>query len=208
MRALPKLIAITSGKEDVRETCRRAGAALRGGLPGLLVREPQWSDREVLRCVEALRASSDELWIAVHDRVHLARHEAVDAVHLGFRSLTPAEARALLPADTLVGFSSHAADEPSAWEGADYRFFGPVRETPSKEGLLEPTGLEGLAATCAADDVPVFALGGLLPEHATDCVEAGAHGAAALASVLYAAEPTNAAAEWVRELERAGSPQA
>lgn len=200
MRELPRLIAITSGTQAPQEATSSALAATQVGLPGILVREPTWTDRDVLECVERLRAESDTLWIAIHDRIALARHECVDAVHLGFRSLTPSEARRLLPEDRHIGFSSHANDTPAAWIGADYRFFGPVHETPSKAGLLEPTGMSGLHIACTEDHLPVYALGGIQPVHVAECMEHGAYGLATLSDVLPSADPGASTARWLEAL--------
>jgi thiamine-phosphate pyrophosphorylase len=81
-----------------------------------------------------------------------------------------------------IGRSVHEAGEVVALaaEGAvDYVVFGPVFETPSKRGLLEPRGLAGLATACRAG-LPVIAIGGIDASNAGSALAAGAAGVAAI----------------------------
>lgn len=218
MRLPPRLLAITRGTLDAasfalekERTVRAVERAARGGLLGVLVREPGLADRQLIELCERIRDALEaehagDRWLAVHDRVHLAAHLEADAVHLGFRSLDCAQARCVLDraerAETAIGLSTHAGDEPSQWERADYLFFGPVRPTPSKQGLFEPTGFDALAAVAErARPRPVLGLGGLEAEHATDALAAGAHGVAALRGMLLAADPEQAARLYLRAVE-------
>jgi len=227
VRLPPGLLAITPGTLDgargadaFARTLERAAAA---GLSGVLVREPGLSDRDTLALARRLREVLDRAcpedsvpdsagpgrgWLALHDRLHLAAACGADAVHLGFRSLPAGEARAVLPDGLALGLSAHTHDDPSTWAPADYLFFGPVLETPSKKGLVEATGFEGLAlAVEHAGPTPVFALGGLEPEHAERVHESGASGMVVLRGVLGAADPARAVRDYLaawRRNERQG----
>lgn len=187
------LLALTPGDLDAagaRAFVPRAAAAVKAGLAALLVRERLLSDRAALELAQRLRdVLGPAGWIGVHDRVHVALAAGADGAHLGFRSLPIAAARRALGSDLALGFSAHAGDEPARWEGADYLVFGPVRATPSKAGLLEPTGFAGLASACARARVPVFAIGGLEPADGPAVLAAGARGACVLRGVFGAADP-------------------
>lgn len=199
-RLPPSVLALTTGVEEQR--CFAAVArAVEAGLEGVLVREPSWSDRALLALCVRLRALSSSLWIGIHDRVGPALAETVDAVHLGFRSLSPAHVRAMLPESKAVGFSAHAGDEAGARDGADYLFFGPVHDTPSKRGVVEPVGLTGLGAECAREARPIWALGGVSAERAPECFDAGAKGIACLSGLLGAADPAEAMRAYQRTTE-------
>ena len=198
----PRLLAISAGQE-LEETRRRVGGAVEAGLQGVLLREPGWNDRELLRCGELLREAHEELWIGVHDRAHLLAAGLFDGVHLGFRSLPPARVREFAPEECAIGFSAHAADAPADREGATYLFFGPVKDTPSKRGLLEPTGFGGLAEAAGSCDVPVWALGGMTPEDAGACRESGAAGMACLGGLLGSENVEAAVARYRSALEEA-----
>lgn len=215
MRLPPGLVAITPGTLDARSSADLAGSIVRAveraaeaGLRGVLVREPGLTDAALIALVRGVRTALERVhpgegWLGLHDRVHLARTCAADAVHLGFRSLPPADARVVLAAldaqrAIALGLSAHAHDDPSAWEAADYLFFGPVLETPSKRGLVAATGFDGLArAVERARPRPVLALGGLAPEHARNVRATGAHGLAVLRGVLGAEDPAQAFLEYV-----------
>ncbi len=91
-----------------------------------------------------------------------------------------------LPAGTLIARSTHSvktALEAEA-EGVDFITFGPVYDTPSKASYGPAQGLWALAETVRAVTIPVFALGGVTPGRAGQCLEAGAHGVAAISAVL------------------------
>jgi len=56
-----------------------------------------------------------------------------------------------------------------------------------------PIGFDGLQRAVLATRVPVWALGGLLPEHADEVRRSGAQGMAVLSGVFGAESPANAA---------------
>jgi thiamine-phosphate pyrophosphorylase len=180
-------------------------AATAAGLPGLLLREPAWSDRALLELALTLRERmAAPRWLAVHDRTHVALAARADAVHLGFRSLAPALVRGLAGASLALGRSTHAGDLEPWWRGADYLFHGPVHATPSKQSWKEPIGIAGLQRACAATDLPVLAIGGLRPADARAALAAGAHGLAVRAGILAADDPGDACEGYLRALAEAG----
>jgi len=198
VRLPPRLLALTPGtlRAGLEPALLAAcSAALEGGLRGVLLREPALDERAFLALARALRRlldGADGGWLGVHDRGHLALLCGADGLHLGFRSLAPAE---LPPAYRLlaVGLSAHAGDPASRWAGCDYLFFGPVRPTASKAGVLAPTGFDGLAQAAARAPSPVWALGGMTPEDVPQALASGARGVATLGGILSAADPGAAA---------------
>src|SRR5439155_17783351 len=109
-----------------------------------------------------------------------------DGVHLPAAGMTAADARAL--GLTVVGESVHSAEEAARSE-ADFVVFAPVFDTPGKTAQ----GVEKLAEACRATRLPVFALGGVGPDNAARCFDAGARGVACIRSVLGAKDPAAAA---------------
>jgi thiamine-phosphate pyrophosphorylase len=109
------------------------------------------------------------------------------AVHLSAHQDVPE------PRPSLVGRSCHTADEVdrAVTEGCDYAFVSPVYPTASKPGYGPALGPEGLAALCRPG-LPVYALGGVMPDHVAECVSAGAYGVAVMGPVLR--DPTVVAA--------------
>jgi len=199
----PPLVALTPGDLSESGAAGRTrfldalARATEAGWRGLLVREPGLHDRALVELVADIRRRiPDEGWLGLHDRVHLAEACGVQAVHLGFRSLAPAEARRVLPEGVALGFSAHAGDDVAVWSACDYLFLGPVLETPSKRGWKEPLGFERLAVAVERSPAPVWAIGGVKPEHVRACLEVGCAGAAVRAGLFEARDPGRAAREY------------
>lgn len=132
----------------------------------------------------------------VNDDVEAAIRLEADGVHLGAQDGGAGEA---LEAGLLLGRSAAGVEEALAAEreGAHYLGAGPVWETPSKPDADPPIGLDGLTRVCSAVSLPVVAIGGVDPDNAGSCLDAGASGVA----VVRAAREARA----VREaIERAG----
>lgn len=206
-RLPPTLVALspgdlaTAGKSGAEKFLSAARRATEAGLRGVLLREPEMTDRVMLAIgIELRRMLPAGSWLAIHDRVHLAEECGADAVHLGFRSLAPKEARGILPSEIAIGFSAHAGDEREIEEGADYLFVGPVLDTPSKRGVKEPIGFEGLAKEIVERKLPAWAIGGLRPEHAVQSLESGASGIAVLAGIFHSPDPSAATRSYLRSL--------
>ena len=197
-RLPPRLLALTPGDlgpPAIAPFLERLRRAIEGGLRGVLVREPALSEREFERLARSVRDALAPCggWLGIHDRAHFALALGADALHVGFRSLPPAAARDLLGPGPSLGLSAHAGDDPHAWLAADYLFFGPVFETPSKQGWRGPVGLAGLADAVGSSAVPVWAIGGITPERAREVLAAGARGVAVRAALLGAGDPREAA---------------
>lgn len=207
-RALPPpLIALTPGDlvaSRVDAFLSAVESAVSAGLRAILVREPRMSDRAVLELAREIASRSPSGgYLILHDRAYLAAPARARAVHLGHRSLTPSQLREIADADIAIGLSAHAHDSPSTWKDADYLFFGPVFETPSKLGLLSPVGIEGLRRAVASSPAPVYAIGGLTPGTARLAAGAGARGVAVLRGVLAAEDPATAVSAYERALRGA-----
>lgn len=177
--------AVASGLRDAgdaRDWARGAGAAA-----AWTFRRPAAGDRVALAALRALAAAGAP-WLAVHGRGDLALLAGAQAVIAGRGSL-PAEVLRRLCPGLALGRSTHDLEEvaAAAAAGLDFVLFGPVWETPAKQGILAPRGLAALAEACGLG-LPVVAIGGIdRRERAVACREAGARGAAVLRA---AREPT------------------
>lgn len=81
----------------------------------------------------------------------------------------------------LCGVSVHSPEAAAAAEtlGASYVLAGTIFKTkshPDQQG----GGTEQLSSICKATKLPVIAIGGITPENARPCIEAGAYGVAVL----------------------------
>jgi thiamine-phosphate pyrophosphorylase len=177
---------------------RRIAAASAAGVDWIQIREINLSAKETSSLTREALAQTNRAnqrdgvttRIIVNDRLDIAFSERASGVHLGERSLPGREVREWLDAQAdravrgnfLVGVSCHSLEsaESAAQSGADYIFFGPVFATPSKAAFGAPQGLTLLAEICRSVDIPVLAIGGIVPENAAACFAAGAAGIAAI----------------------------
>lgn len=197
------LLAISPGglqDEDATAFLGPAARARDAGLGALLVREPRLSERAYLALCERLRALYDGGLLLVHDRPHLAAAIDADGVHLSWRGLPGAVARAQLCEGMLLGTSAHAGDDPALHAKSDHVLLGPVHPTPSKVGLKEPLGVAGFRRELARIGRPAWAVGGLSPGHCAELRAAGAHGVACIAGIWGADDPGRAVAAYLRAL--------
>lgn len=119
----------------------------------------------------------------------VARQAGASGVHLGFGSVTVAEARATLGPGARVGRSVHTCAEATAAHeaGADYLLFGPILESPKPSHSRPPVGFDALAEVVAAVPIPVVAIGGLSVALEPRVLATGAAGWAAIRSLHTAA---------------------
>ena len=163
-------------------------AACRAGVRLVQLREKDLDARELFELARDLRGvtSRHGATLLVNDRVDVALAARLDGVHCSEAGFPPATARHLLGPESLVGASCHSLDgaRRAAESGADFVFFGPVYETPSKAAYGPPAGIDALKQVCAKTTIPVFAVGGITPERSPVCIDAGAGGVAVISAIL------------------------
>ncbi len=188
MLRLPRIYAITDrAAAGGASPAEIAGPLLRVGVRCVQVREKDAADRDLLREVEAVASLAREAAarVLVNDRVDVARLAAV-GVHLGEEDLSAAAARAILPAESVIGVSTHdrdAAIRAFADPNADYVAFGPIYASPTKD--VRPTaGVEELARVAEHKTKPLVAIGGITAERVPEVLSAGADSAAMISGLL------------------------
>lgn len=156
-------------------------AAISSAVSLVQIREKLLSARmacELARSViRSARSSSTK--IIINDRADIASAVGADGVQLTESSLPAAAVRGRFP-DLIVGVSTHSPGSvaAAARAGADFALFGPVFATPGKTA---EQGIDGLrAASEAAGDFPVIAIGGIDRTNLTAALDAGARGIAAI----------------------------
>lgn len=159
--------------------------AIGAGVDVIQIREGDLDAAPLTALVErACRAArGTRTQVVVNDRVDVAIAALADGVHLPSRGVPVARVSALSGVG-LIGRSIHEPDLPSVADGADYVLFGTVFETRSKPGRSDLAGLAGLRTAARLFPVPVLAIGGVTPERAAECLQAGAAGIAAIAPFL------------------------
>lgn len=174
-------------------------ACLRGGVELLQLRDSRLDDAAIVEAAKPFRAAADAygaLFI-LNDRPDLVEACGADGVHVGQEDATPAEARAILGGDRIVGRSTHApaqADAALADPEVDYLSIGPVHATPTKPGR-PAAGLEYVeyAARAAKQRKPWFAIGGLDEGNLEAVIERGARRIVVVRALTGASDPEAAA---------------
>jgi thiamine-phosphate pyrophosphorylase len=196
----PPAVHLVSDRRLVPDLLARLEAALAGAPPGCVavhLREKDLGGAALLALARALVAVCRvrRQRLLVNDRLDVALASGADGVHLPAAGVSPAEARQLLGAGSLVGVSCHTLDEVRRARegGADYATFGPVWDTPSKRRYGAPVGLAALAEASRLG-LPLVALGGVEVGRAAEAVRAGAAGVAVIRAWLEGPAPAGAVA--------------
>ncbi len=156
-----------------------------GGVRVFQVRAKELPAGALARLVSDIRhAIGPAPVLVVNDRVDVAAVTPCDGVHLGDGDLPVAQARRILPAGAIVGYSTHSADEAASAQGADYIGVGPIFASTTKPTDRPTLGIEGLRNACAAASIPVVAIGGIGIASITDLRRAGASGIAMISALL------------------------
>jgi thiamine-phosphate pyrophosphorylase len=173
---------VTGVLEDAVEAC------LAAGLRAVQLREKDLPARDLLSVAQKLRESTRRhgARLFVNDRADIALAVDADGVQRGGGSLPVAALRSIVPPGVLIGASVHSVAEARAAEpeGADFLFFGPVYDTPSKRRYGPPQGLAELERVASAVRLPVFAIGGVTPARVAELERAGASGVAVIGAIL------------------------
>jgi len=200
-----RLMLVTDRRRAKHPLLEVVRAAAGAGADAIQLRERDISDAELFRLAEACRAITNEFHAAllINHRLDVALAVGADGVHLGWRSLRAEDVREVAGDRLRIGVSCHDEQELRAAEmaGADYILLGPVFDTPSKRGLVEPLGLERFATLVRSTKVHVIAIGGVTVERAGPLCSAGAAGVAVVSSVIGADDPAAATAALRRAIE-------
>jgi len=186
--ASARLYLITGARRDLAGFL---GAAVRGGVDLVQIREKSLPDPELIPLVHEARRVTERLGVplVVNDRPDLAALVGADYVHVGQDDLPVEVARRF---GVAVGLSTHAPDEIDGAD-ADYIGVGPVYATPTKEGRA-PVGLELVRYAAANARQAWFAIGGIDESNVREVVTAGAHRIAVVRAIGDADDPERAAA--------------
>jgi thiamine-phosphate pyrophosphorylase len=172
------------------------GAALRGGVDIVQLRDKEAADAEIVDVgsrLGALCRAAGALFL-VNDRPDLAVACDADGVHVGQDDVAVEEARRRVGPDRLIGLSTHSREqlEAAATSGADYVSVGPVWATPTKQGR-PAVGLEFVHFAAKHAALPFFAIGGIDESNVGEVVAAGAGRIAAVRAIRDAPDPEAAA---------------
>ena len=177
-------------------------AAVAGGVTAVQVRDKQASRRELYALTLAVReVLPPGVALFVNDAVDVALLAGADGVHVGQDDLPPAEVRALIGPDRLLGLSAGSPEELAVALAlpagtVDVVGIGPVWSTPTKPDAgtgLGPAGVAALAADARAAGLRSVAIGGIDVARAPEVT--GVDGICVVSAICAAPDPEAAARE-------------
>lgn len=170
-----------------------ATAVLDGGATLLQVRAKMASSADYLALARDVtaRAVPYGATVIVNDRADLAVLAGASGVHVGQDDLAPADARAIVGAERMVGVSTHTREqiEQAATAPVDYIAVGPIFGTRTKNTGYEAVGLD-LVAHARASGRAVVAIGGVTLDRAASVIAAGATSLAVITDLLTGGDPS------------------
>ncbi|OJZ73895.1 thiamine-phosphate diphosphorylase [Mycobacterium paraffinicum] len=204
--AAARLYLCTDARRERGDLAEFADAALAGGVDIIQLRDkgspgeqrfgPLEARDELAACeVLADAARRHGALFAVNDRADIARAAGADVLHLGQGDLPLDVARGFVGPDTLLGLSSHDADQAAAANAgeADYFCVGPCWPTPTKPGREAPGLRLVRAAAEFGGDKPWFAIGGIDQRRLPEVLAAGARRIVVVRAITAASDPRAAA---------------
>jgi thiamine-phosphate pyrophosphorylase len=183
------------GDEGPLEPTEWARALAGGGACAIQLRFKRSTPREALALARAVRAALPDALLIVDDRPDLAVLADADGVHVGDEDISPAQARAVVGPNRLVGVTARSSvgARDAIAGGADHLGVGPVFPSRTKPLDVPSLGLAGLRAVCRTTaPVPVVAVSGIDLGSIGDVAGAGAACAAVIAAVSGSGDPLDA----------------
>lgn len=195
------------GVRGVVETVKAAVAA---GIRTVQIRDKTASGTDLYDLVfQTGQAVGDVATVLVNDNVDVylaARADGaiVHGVHIGQNDLSPAQVRAMVGQEAIIGLSANTEghlNQVHALPGdtVDYLGVGAIRPTSTKPDHPVPLGLAGFQAIVAATRLPCVAIGGVGLADVRLLRGAGAAGVAVVSAICAADDPSRAAADLVKE---------
>jgi len=171
------LYAITQPDNKTTEALlNEVAAAIRGGAVIVQYRDKNPIDAIVTAAKLLELCRQHAVPLIINDNIELAASIGADGVHLGQTDGSIALAKQRLSKDAIIGVSCYNSLElaiTAEAEGASYVAFGRFFPSTSKP-LAAPAQLQTLHQAKAKLNVPIVAIGGILPGNGQSLLAAGA----------------------------------
>lgn len=187
-----------SNVQYITDTTQGLEPLLKAGLNWVQLRVKNRNEKELYNIADSFVALCEKYkaYSIINDYPQLAKKVGADGVHLGKSDMSPAEARALLGKDFIIGGTANTfEDVEGLYEaGVDYIGLGPLRFTDTKKNLSPVLGLEGyteILQSCQANSIriPIIAIGGITVEDLEALYDIGLHGVAVSSAIKGSKNP-------------------
>jgi thiamine-phosphate pyrophosphorylase len=191
-KTIAKFQFITINHPEISHT-DQAIRAYKAGCKWVQLRMKDCSEQEIEQEIKKILpvANAHNAILLINDNAELILKTGAHGVHLGKNDLCPAKARKLLGSHFIIGGTANTFEDVLSLmdRGVDYVGMGPFRFTTTKKNLSPVLGKEGYYHTISrlkevGKNIPIVAIGGILPNDIEDLLQSGIHGIAAAGAVL------------------------
>ncbi|MBB4824508.1 thiazole tautomerase (transcriptional regulator TenI) [Sporosarcina luteola] len=172
-------------------------------MDSVILREKSKTDCELIELIATLAEQGvPHEKLIVNGRANLAAVARVDQVQLPSYG-TPLPLISKKFPSIRFGKSIHSQDDAkqARLEGAQWLLYGHLYTTHSKPGL-PGRGTDELKQIIDSVDVPVYAIGGIQPNHLNELSQLGVAGVAIMSAVFDSSDPVAALLQYRKEWER------
>lgn len=191
-----KLIAVTNDRM-ANELLLKTLMNIANSIDAIILREKSKTDAEVIDLIQKLLAAGvAQNKIIVHGRADIAVQTGIKKVQLPDYGVPLTLAKTRFPTISF-GRSIHSFEgaEVAYKDGADWLLYGHLFTTESKE-RLPPRGTTELIHITASLPIPIYAIGGIKPNHLPLLQKTGVSGIAVMSSIFDSANPSEVVATY------------
>jgi thiamine-phosphate diphosphorylase len=147
--------------------------------------------------------------LTINDACDVALFSQADGMHIGQEDESPSVIARQLPSTAILGGTANSLEELRHYAGVGMTYFGvgPLRLTTTKTKLKPVLGIEGYRDLIAGmktnqTDVPVFAIGGIIPSDVAPLLETGVYGIAISGALFNERHSAEAIRAFAAEMEK------
>jgi len=191
-----ELIAITDDQHSVEVLATKIIQII-DAVDYVHIREKSKKAIELISLLNLLKMNKvDMKKIVLNDRLDIAIFSNLTNIHLPGHGLPLVDVKEYFP-NLRVGKSVHTLTEAIQAENdqADYIMYGHCFETECKNGLT-PNGIELIPEMKKTLTIPIYAVGGILPEHIQVLKRNDIDGIAVMSGIFSARNPLEAALQY------------
>lgn len=178
---------ISQGDVPGRSHAELIEQACKGGANWIQLRVKDASESEVENHAFQARdiCNTYNAKLIINDFPAVAKKVQADGLHLGKQDMDPLKARKLVGENMIIGGTANTLEDVKVLSGkpVDYIGYGPYRFTTTKKNLSPIVGLQGfkdLVQFCNQENIniPLIAIGGILPQDLDALFRTGISGVA------------------------------